>query len=147
MLYSRFQKAISGEVSEWLKEHAWKACVRQRTRGSNPRLSARIKASGEVPEWLNGAVSKTVVHESVPRVRIPASPPFTVEMRYYYGMMGQALCDSSGLIPPGPEGSNGTRKLLCASQAWPTFTDSYFGELCLTTPWPGNIDQLHLKNL
>ena len=30
-----------GEVSEWLKEHAWKACVRQkRTEGSNPSLSA-----------------------------------------------------------------------------------------------------------
>jgi len=42
-------------------------------------------------------------------------------MCFYYGMMGQALCDSSGLTPPGPEGSNGTRKLLCASQAWPTF--------------------------
>ena len=30
----------SGEVSEWPKEHAWKACVRQRTEGSNPSLSA-----------------------------------------------------------------------------------------------------------
>jgi hypothetical protein len=30
---------------------------------------------GEVPEWLNGAVSKTVVRASVPRVRIPPSPP------------------------------------------------------------------------
>ncbi len=27
---------------EWLKRHAWKACVRQkRIRGSNPRLSAK----------------------------------------------------------------------------------------------------------
>ena len=27
---------------EWLKRHAWKACIRQkRIRGSNPRLSAR----------------------------------------------------------------------------------------------------------
>ena len=26
-------------------------------------------------EWLNVAVSKTVVRESVPRVRIPLSPP------------------------------------------------------------------------
>ena len=87
----------------------------------SPPLRQNIGISGEVPEWLNGAVSKTVVHESVPRVRIPASPPFIVEMRFDYGMMGQALCDSSGLTPPGPEGSNGTRKLLCASQAWPTF--------------------------
>ena len=30
---------------------------------------------GEVPEWLNGAVSKTVVGVTPPRVQIPASPP------------------------------------------------------------------------
>ena len=30
-----------GEVTEWLKVHAWKACVRRkRTEGSNPSLSA-----------------------------------------------------------------------------------------------------------
>jgi hypothetical protein len=29
-----------GEVSEWLKEHAWKACVVNATAGSNPALSA-----------------------------------------------------------------------------------------------------------
>ena len=29
-----------GEMSEWLKEHAWKVCVRKRTEGSNPSLSA-----------------------------------------------------------------------------------------------------------
>ena len=29
---------------EWLKRHAWKACIRQkRIRGSNPRLSAKFK--------------------------------------------------------------------------------------------------------
>ena len=29
---------------EWLKRHAWKACIRQkRIRGSNPRLSAGEK--------------------------------------------------------------------------------------------------------
>ena len=31
-----------GEVSEWLKEHAWKVCIRQRIEGSNPSLSAKI---------------------------------------------------------------------------------------------------------
>jgi hypothetical protein len=30
-----------------------------------------------VPEWLNGAVSKTVVRANVPRVRIPVSPPIS----------------------------------------------------------------------
>ena len=29
-----------GEVSEWLKEHAWKVCIRQRIGGSNPPLTA-----------------------------------------------------------------------------------------------------------
>ena len=30
-----------GEMLEWLKRHAWKACNRpKRFRGSNPRLSA-----------------------------------------------------------------------------------------------------------
>ena len=33
-------------------------------------------ARGELPEWSNGAVSKTVVPFGVPRVQIPHSPPF-----------------------------------------------------------------------
>ncbi len=32
-----------GEVSEWLKEHAWKVCIRQRIEGSNPSLTAIFK--------------------------------------------------------------------------------------------------------
>ncbi len=32
-------------------------------------------ATGEVAEWSNAAVLKTVGRESVPRVRIPVSPP------------------------------------------------------------------------
>ena len=35
-----FYASISGEVTEWLKVHAWNACVRQRTVGSNPTFSA-----------------------------------------------------------------------------------------------------------
>ena len=35
----------------------------------------KIPASGEVPEWLNGPVSKTGMHASVSWVRIPPSPP------------------------------------------------------------------------
>ena len=30
-------------MAEWLKAHAWKACVPQGTVGSNPTLSARIE--------------------------------------------------------------------------------------------------------
>ena len=42
-------------------------------------LGARlmIRTCGEMPEWSNGAVSKTVVLSRVPRVRIPVSPPPT----------------------------------------------------------------------
>ena len=32
-------------------------------------------SNGEVAEWSNAAVLKTVERESVPRVRIPVSPP------------------------------------------------------------------------
>ncbi len=35
-----------GEMSEWLKEHAWKACIRSsRIGGSNPPLTAITKAA------------------------------------------------------------------------------------------------------
>ncbi len=37
------QKYAQGEMLEWLKRHAWKACKLQKGfRGSNPRLSAKI---------------------------------------------------------------------------------------------------------
>ena len=39
---------MQGEMLEWLKRHAWKACIRQKCiRGSNPRLSA-IKIVNQV---------------------------------------------------------------------------------------------------
>ena len=49
-------------------------------------LAARYatKPPGEVPEWLNGAVSKTVVGASPPRVRIPLSPPCFPESSHLY---------------------------------------------------------------
>ena len=35
------EKASIGEMLEWLKRHAWKACIRQkRITGSNPVLSS-----------------------------------------------------------------------------------------------------------
>jgi hypothetical protein len=34
-----------------------------------------MRLYGEVPEWLNGLAWKACVHENVPRVRIPPSPP------------------------------------------------------------------------
>src|SRR5690554_7956274 len=41
-------------------------------------LHGCLPKCGEVPEWSNGAVSKTVVGASLPRVRIPVSPPQTM---------------------------------------------------------------------
>ena len=39
----RWDEERTGEMLEWLKRHAWKACKRQkRFRGSNPRLSADL---------------------------------------------------------------------------------------------------------
>ena len=36
------EKASIGEMLEWLKRHAWKACIPLKgIRGSNPRLSAK----------------------------------------------------------------------------------------------------------
>ena len=46
------RKYFFGEMLEWLKRHAWKACIRQkRIRGSNPRLSAQVKIN-ETKETL-----------------------------------------------------------------------------------------------
>jgi hypothetical protein len=42
---------IIGELAEWSKAHAWKVCVRQRTEGSNPSLSAK-QASHKVQRSL-----------------------------------------------------------------------------------------------
>ena len=39
-----------------------------------------------MPEWLNGAVSKTVEPVKVPRVRIPFSPPFFINMDFLFYM-------------------------------------------------------------
>jgi hypothetical protein len=41
------------------------------------RPASYMNADGEVPEWSNGTVSKTVVRATVPWVRIPPSPPIT----------------------------------------------------------------------
>ena len=66
-------------MSEWLKEHAWKACVGETLPWVRIPLSPptiQDKTTGEVPERSNGAVSKTVDRATGPWVRIPPSPPF-----------------------------------------------------------------------
>ncbi len=44
---------------EWLKRHAWKACIRQkRIRGSNPRLSALVEKDFEISKYRNAEISE-----------------------------------------------------------------------------------------
>ena len=56
------------------------------SRSAGGALMARIMPrQGEVPEWPNGADSKSVEGASLPGVRIPPSPPFTVDKTTYNG--------------------------------------------------------------
>ena len=58
----------SGEVSERLKEHAWKVCVRQkRTEGSNPSLSANLRTKSTQAQKSASAPNPAVQDAQVPR--------------------------------------------------------------------------------
>ena len=47
-----------GEVSEWLKEHAWKVCIGQKPiAGSNPALSAKPKSPEFGAFFVSGSLS------------------------------------------------------------------------------------------
>ena len=37
-------RSLTGEMAEWLKAHAWKACIPQGIQGSNPCLSATLES-------------------------------------------------------------------------------------------------------
>ncbi len=45
------------------------------------------RSRGEVAEWSNVAVSKTVEGASLPRVRIPVSPPKPIDFYVFFGLM------------------------------------------------------------
>ncbi len=70
-----------GEVSEWLKEHAWKVCIRQRIGGSNPPLTAIFKKERvrkwTVPHKLDTQLSKV---QSIPRA-LPFNALLTVGVK------------------------------------------------------------------
>ena len=54
-----------GEVLEWLKRHAWKACSRQnRLAGSNPVLSARKKSCKQICRTFFVRIILTIVLNS-----------------------------------------------------------------------------------
>ena len=59
------------------------------------------KYRGEVPEWLNGTVSKTVVRVTVPRVRIPLSPPY-LSLRYRLRLLERMATGSDLVLAPPP---------------------------------------------
>ena len=53
-------------------------CPLQTTTGYDVAPAPQSIPRGEVTEWSNVAVSKTVVPLRVPRVRIPVSPPYNI---------------------------------------------------------------------
>ena len=58
---NRIAFADEGEMLEWFKRHAWKACKLQKGfRGSNPRLSAKIlRRAGEVSLLTDTPMAKS----------------------------------------------------------------------------------------
>ena len=63
--YTNFASAnLKGEVLEWLKRHAWKACNRQnRFAGSNPVLSAMLRLSVVYEVFTQHYTPKVVLGE------------------------------------------------------------------------------------
>ena len=49
----------AGEMSEWLKEHAWKACMRKRIEGSNPSLSASFSSFRDLLAFARASLAAT----------------------------------------------------------------------------------------
>ena len=58
-------------MSEWFKEHAWKACMRQRIEGSNPFLSA--KPVTIVTGFFNATQRRKLAFESWGALKKPKS--------------------------------------------------------------------------
>ena len=46
-------RLLTGEMAEWLKAHAWKACIPQGIQGSNPCLSANYPSKGVQQDPIN----------------------------------------------------------------------------------------------
>jgi hypothetical protein len=93
-VFSGSFKVAKGEVSEWLKEHAWKACVGETLPWVRipPSPPPATKFQGEVPERSNGTVSKTVDRATGPWVRIPPSPPMLAGLA---GLLARWLAGSN----------------------------------------------------
>ena len=82
--YARILPLIGAMGRQIWSEGAWQAARPALTgalpmdcRCANIAPTQPQRRCGELPEWSNGAVSKTVEPLGVPRVRIPHSPPST----------------------------------------------------------------------
>ena len=52
---------LKGEMLEWLKRHAWKACIRQKCiAGSNPALSATNAENQQIAKQTPSFTPKNV---------------------------------------------------------------------------------------
>ena len=74
-----------------------------------------------MPEWLNGAVSKTVECASAPGVRIPLSPPFNNKERLGdVAQLGEHLVRNEGVGGSSPLISTRFRYTGAAASTWRT---------------------------
>ena len=106
--------------------HAWQgrgpALERAAHRPGRP-ASGPCLTCGEVPEWSIGAVSKTVERASVPRVRIPPSPPFPCSLGAVGGRSGVNLLSRNvGQVVRGePLSFASIRNMILAGVLWLIF--------------------------
>ena len=75
LMFALTRKPLTGEVSEWSKEHAWKVCIPHGIEGSNPSLSA------------NRFLQNFRSHEKMPL------------MPLFAGSVGLSLCNRASLGP------------------------------------------------
>lgn len=81
-------------MSEWLKEHAWKACVRQKcTAGSNPALSAKGNPQRKLWVFVFLVVAKNFC------LRIKKQKPKILEEDWASMLARNTLLGSTQLIP------------------------------------------------
>ena len=61
---------LDGEVAEWLKAHAWKACI-EKSSGSNPALSAiRLFRFKKFSHFLNYYIMNICIFYTSPKLEI-----------------------------------------------------------------------------
>jgi hypothetical protein len=96
-------KSNIGEVSEWLKEHAWKVCIRQRIEGSNPSLSAKLPKLGVAPSTgMSAEDFRDPIEGQIPIGRM-LQPEEVANISIYLasdesnGMTGQTITLSGGM--------------------------------------------------